>query len=317
MRAVQITEFGGPEVLKVADVDEPLPADGEVVVDVNRAGVNFADTHKRRNEYLAKSQLPLIPGVEVAGRKPDGRRVAAVTMRGGGYAERCAVRESEMFDVPDGVTDAQAAAVLVQGLTAQTLLAVSARMTEGESVVVHAAAGGTGSLCVQLARRLGAGRIIATASTEEKRELALELGADVALDSRSGALEPALLEANDGACVDVVLDSVGGDTFDQSLAVLAPFGRLVTYGIATRQPNEVRSSRLMRHSRGVVGFWLVHLLERPELACDMAAELFAAVADGALRIVIGGEYALADAADAHRELGSRGSAGKLLIDPTR
>ncbi len=202
MRAVQQTEFGGPEVLALAEVPEPVAGPGEVLVDVRRAGVNFADTHQRRNEYLAPSDLPLIPGAEVAGTRRDtGGRVVALTGGHGGYAEVAAVPERHTFSVPGAVGDDVALALLLQGLTAWHLIVTAGRVAAGESVVVHAAAGGTGSLALQLARPLGgAGRVIATASSPRKRALALELGADVAVDgARRGAGRPAARGQRRGA----------------------------------------------------------------------------------------------------------------------
>jgi NADPH2:quinone reductase len=183
MRAIQIEEFRGPEAMRLVELPDPQPRDGEVVIEVARAGINFADTHVTRNDYLANQELPLIPGGEVAGRTPDGRRVAAL-LPSGGYAEKVAVNEGFLVPIPDEVPDDTAAALLLQGLTARSLVRTSARLAEGESIVIHAAAGGTGSLAVQLARRIGAGRVIALASSEEKRALARRLGADVAIDSR-------------------------------------------------------------------------------------------------------------------------------------
>src|SRR5918992_84176 len=188
MRAVQIDEFGGPEVLQVVDLPKPEPGDGEVLIRVSRAGMNFADTHQRENSYLARYETPMVLGGEVAGTTEDGRRV----------------------------------------------------------------------LAVQLAKPFGAGRVIATASSEEKRELARSLGADAAVDPAVEDLKDALIEANDGAQVDVVLEMSGGRVFDASAEALAPFGRMVTYGIASREQNTVETGRLMRQSRAVVGFWLVH-----------------------------------------------------------
>jgi NADPH2:quinone reductase len=315
MKAIQMEEFGGPEVLKLVDLPDPEPGDGQVVVDVARVGVNFADTHVTSNDYLAEQHLPLVPGGEVSGTLADGTRVAALLMNGG-YAQKVAVHEQAIVPVPDGVSDDQAAALLLQGLTARSLLRVSARLEPGESVVVHAAGGGTGTLAVQLAKRYGAGRVIALASSEEKRELAQRLGADVAVDSRADDLRQAILDANDGNQVDVVLEMAGGDAFDASLNALAPFGRLVTFGIASRQPNQVSNGHLMRNSRAVVGFWLVHLFRRPDLLREGIAELLGAVAAGELEVVVGGVYPLADAARAHEDLRERRTTGKLLLDPT-
>ncbi len=314
MRAVQIQEFGGPDVLEIVDLPDPEPREGEVIVEVARAGMNFADTHQRENDYLAKAELPLIPGGEVSGRTPDGRRVAAMLLNGG-YAERVAVPRAALVPVPDEVSDEQAAGVLLQGLTAWTLLRVSGRLQAGESVVVQAAGGGTGTLAVQLAKRIGAGRVIGLASTPEKRKLVKRLGADAAVDSRSESLAEDILEANGGKQVDVVLEMAGGDAFDACLSALAPFGRLVTFGIASREPNQVMSQKLMRTSRAVVGFWLVHLLQRPDLLERGISELFEEVAAGKLEVVIGGVYPLTDVARAHEELQGRGTQGKLLLDP--
>lgn len=318
MRAVQQTAFGGPEVLELAEVPDPVPGPGEVLIGVARAGVNFADTHQRRNEYLAAAELPLIPGSEVAGVRDDtGERVVALTGGKGGYAELALAPAAHVFPVPAGVDDGTALALLLQGLTAWHLVVTSGRVAAGESVVVHAAAGGTGSLAVQLARPLGgAGRVIATASSAEKRELALRLGADVAVDSAAEGLAERLREANGGAPVDVVLDAIGGEIFDASLEALAPFGRLVTYGVSGGRTNTVNTRRLMKASHTVTGFWFRHCLGRPELLDAPLADLFARAARGELEVVVGATYPLARAAQAQIDLAERRTTGKLLIDVT-
>src|SRR5216683_1979731 len=220
MRAICIEEFGGPEVLQLADVPIPEPGEGEVLIRVSRAGMNYADTHQRANDYLARYELPLVPGGEVAGVREDTRERVVAMCGLGGYAEYATAPAALTFPIPDGVDDGAALALL-------------------------------------LGKPMGAGRVIATASTDDKRALALELGADVAIDASPEGMKERLEEANDGAKVDVV--------FEASLAALAPFGRLVTYGIASRQPNEVSSGALMRRSRAVVGFWLMHCIGRPEM----------------------------------------------------
>src|SRR6266536_2258936 len=290
-------------------------AEGVVLVDVARAGVNFADTHQAEDTYLARRRLPFVPGLEAVGATPDGQRVAAL-LSGGGYAEKVTVARSLAFPVPDAVGDGAALAVVLQGLTAWHLLRTSARLQAGESVVVHAAAGGVGTLAVQLARRFGAGRVIATASTEDKRALALELGADATVDP-AGDLRAALVDANQGKEVDVVLEMTGGRVFDQSLAALAPFGRLVFYGMASRQaPEPVSPPQLMRTSRGVVGFWLVNCLRRPEMLAPPVRELLAMTAAGDLRPVVGATYPLSQVRRAHEDLRARRTTGKLLLDPS-
>jgi NADPH2:quinone reductase len=315
MRAIQITEFGGPEVLVLREVDEPVATDGLVVLDVDAAGINYADTHQADNTYLAPAQLPLIPGGEAVGRTPDGRRVVAL-LGGGGYAERALAAEAAMWELPDAVGDGEALALVLQGTTAWHLLRTSAQLRAGESVVVHAAAGGVGTIAVQLAKRFGAGRVIAVASSPEKRELALELGADVAVDGGVEDLTAALREANDGHRVDVVLEMTGGRTFEQSLEALAPFGRLVHFGQAGRKgAPAVDPGRLMGTSRGVLGFWLVHVLRRPELMTEAMDDLIGAVVSGELRAVVGGTYPLADARRAHEDMRARRSVGKLVLTP--
>ncbi|MFP5218872.1 MAG: zinc-binding alcohol dehydrogenase family protein [Actinomycetes bacterium] len=314
MRAVQITEFGGPEVLRVVDLPDPAPADGLLLVDVASAGVNYADTHQVEDSYLSRSTLPLIPGSEVVGTDPDGRRVAAFSLSGG-YCQKALLHPSAAFPVPDGVGDGEALSLLVQGLTAWHLLRTCTHLQPGESVVVHAAAGGVGTLAVQLAKAWGAGRVIGVASTENKRALAADLGADVTVDAGESDLKAALEAANGGKKVDVVLEMVGGPTFDASLAALAPLGRLATFGMASRtQPSPVHPGALMSRSRAVIGFWLAHCFNRPELLQPQMAELLSMVEDGTLRPVVGGTYPLSEAHRAHEDLRSRGTTGKLILD---
>jgi NADPH:quinone reductase len=316
MRAIQVTEFGGPEVLRLVDLPTPEPGDGEVLVRVSRAGINYADTHQRRNEYLAAAELPLVPGAEVAGVREDtGERVVAMCGTGG-YAEYATAPAALTVPIPDGVDDGTALALVLQGLTAWHLYRPSARVQEGESVVVHAAAGGVGSLAVQLGRAMGAGRVIATASSEEKRALALELGADAAVDAAPEGMAERLIEANGGRRVDVVFEMAGGEVFEQSLTALAPFGRVIAYGNASGEANTVATGRLMRRSAAVVGFWLMHLVGRPEMVAEPLADLFARAARGELRAVVGATYPLAEAARAHTDMQARRTTGKLLLDPT-
>jgi len=315
MKAIRIEEFGGPEVFRYVDVDDPVAGDGEVVVEVARSGINFADTHATRDDYLAKQALPLIPGAEVSGRVADGRRVAAI-LASGGYAEKVAVPESLLVPVPDEVDDDRAAAVLLQGLTAMALVRRCARVEPGETILIEAAAGGTGSLSVQLAKQAGA-RVIGLASSEEKRAAVMGLGADASVDSRAKDLKEAILAANGGQRVDAVLHMSGGEAFDAELSALAPLGRMVVFGIASREQREVSTARLLRGSKAVIGFWLAHLLLRQDEVAPMIGELFSAVASGRLKVTVGGVYPLSEAARAHEDLIGRRTSGKLLLDPAR
>ncbi|MEE8600499.1 quinone oxidoreductase family protein [Euzebya tangerina] len=317
MRAIHIEQFGGPEVLQLTELDDPTAGDGEVVVDVTLAGVNYADTHQAENSYLSKQTLPMIPGGEVAGTA-HGRRVVAMLSGTGGYAEKAVVPEGQLIPIPDGVADAQALSLLVQGLTAYHLLKTSAPMQEGESVLIHAAAGGVGSLAVQLARRWGAGRILASASSEEKRQIALDLGADVGIDPASETLKDDIEAANEGRKVDVILEMTGGQVTDQSLAALAPFGRMAFFGMASREaPSPVDLGALMSRSRTVAGFWLVHCFtDVPGMIQGPLQELFGMVLSGDLQPITGPSYALGDAAQAHMDMRDRKTTGKVTLDVT-
>ena len=299
----------------VEDAPAPEPGDDQVLIHVTAAGINFADTHTREDSYIAKYELPLIPGTEVAGTLQDGTRVVAVT-GSGGYAEYAVADRKSVFPLPEGLSDHEAVALLVQGLTAWHLYRTAAQVREGETVVVHSAAGGTGSLAVQLARPMGAGRVIATASSDEKRALARELGADAAIDGAPEGLKDRLIEANEGNPVDVVFDMAGGAVFQESFEALAPFGRIVAYGIATREQNDLRTGRLMRQSKTVAGFWLMHCLERPDTMMRAPlGDLFERAARGELRPQLGSVYPLSEVRRAHEDLASRKTTGKQILDP--
>jgi NADPH2:quinone reductase len=314
MRGVLINEWGGPEVLELADdLPEPEPGDGQQRIHVSAAGVNFADTHARENAYIAKYELPLVPGTEVAGTLDDGTRVVAMPHHGG-YAEYAVADEQSIFPLPDRLGDHEALALLIQGLTAWHLFRTAAQIRPGETAVVHSAAGGTGSLAVQLAKPMGAARVIASASSPDKRELVAKLGADAVIDSAPGDLTQRLLDANEGKPVDVVFDMAGGKVFEESAEALAPFGRIVVYGIAGREQNDLRTGRLMRKSRGVVGFWLMHCLQRPEtMVREPLRDLFERAARGEIAPQLGNVYPLSEVRQAHEDLVGRRTTGKLVL----
>ena len=323
MRAIRIEEFGGPDVMELVDAPVPEPGDDQVLIRVERAGINYADTHQLENSYLAKYEVPLIPGSEAAGIVEragstsgfeEGQRVVAMTPAGG-YAEYAVAPAASTFALPDAVDYGTALALLIQGLTAWHLYRTSGNVKQGDSVVIVAAAGGVGSLAVQLGKPMGAGRVIALASSEEKRKLTLELGADVAVDPGTDDLGAALREANGGNKVDVVFEMAGGRIFDECLRALAPFGRLVTYGLASREPNEISNGALLKRSQAVIGFWLMHCLGREDMLREPLTDLFERAARGELRAVVGGTYALSDVRQAHEDIKSRRTSGKLLLDP--
>ena len=293
-----------------------------MLVDVDTAGVNYSDVHRVEDTYLVPQRLPLVPGAEVAGRvrggPSDGQRVVALTPGTGGYAEQAVVDPRAVFPMPDDVPDAVALALVLQGTTAWLLLRGCARLAPGETVAVQAAAGGVGSVAVQLAKQWGAGRVVAIASTEDKRALALDLGADAAVDLSQArdadGVRDLLREANDGRDLDVVLEMTGGHVGDGSLAALAPFGRFVVYGRASRTPQTpVPPTDLIGRSCGVTGFLLAHAVSRPGGLGPAMEELLSLVRTGRLRVVRGGAYPLADAGRAHEDLLARRTTGKLTL----
>ena len=314
MKAIQITKFGGPEVMQYVELPDPTLKAGEELITVTAIGINYADTHQTENSYLSKQELPLVPGIEVVGKTNDGRRVLA-PVGAGGYAQLAAVNPRAMIEIPTGVSDQQALCMLVQGSTAWHILKTVGHVKAGETVVIHAAAGGVGTIAIQLAKMWGA-KVIASTSSPTKSELAKNLGADETIDANSEDLAAAMLAANGGKPVNLILEMVGGKTFDASLAVLAPFGRLITYGMASRTPpSSINPAVLMGGSKTITGFWLSHCFGKKELMNDVIAELFQLVIDGKLRPVIGSTFPLSQAADAHRAMLTRETTGKVALDP--
>ena len=314
MKAIQITEFGGPDVMHLVDLETPTPGAGQELINVSAIGINYADTHQTENSYLFPQKLPLIPGVEVVGTTPSGVRVLAI-VEGGGYAQQVATHAAMMIPVLGRVTDEQALCMLVQGSTAWHILKTVGHVQPGETVVVHAAAGGVGTIAIQLAKMWGA-KVIAVASSESKRALATSLGADAVVDSTLENLGEAIRAANGGKRVNLVLEMVGGKTFDDSLEILAPFGRLGVYGMASRvAPSIIQPASLMGGSKTITGFWLQHCFGKKELMNDVIEQLFALVVEGKLKPVIGGTYPLSQVVIAHQAMRSRETTGKITLNP--
>ena len=323
MRAVRITAHGGPEVLEPVELPDPAPGPGELLVDVTAAGVNFIDVYKRRGVY--PGDLPVVAGEEGVGRVAAigpgvdgvavGDRVVWANVPGG-YAERAVVPAARAVPVPDAVPDDVAVAVFLQGLTAHYLVTDCAPVGPGDTVLVHAAAGGVGLLLTQLATARGA-RVLATVSTDGKAELARGAGAaDVLRPDRVDDLAAAVRERTGGAGVAVAYDSVGRDTFDASLASLRRRGTLVLFGASSGPVPPVDPQRLNRAGSVFLTRPTLHdyVATRGELTARAAA-VFAAVADGRLHVRIGHRYPLADAAQAHTDLEGRRTTGKVLLVP--
>ena len=314
MKAIQITEFGGPEVMQLVDLPDPIAGPDQVLINVSAIGLNFADTVQIRNQYVTQQKLPLIPGLEVVGTTSEGKRVLA-SISEGAYVQKVVAHKSAAMEIPEGVSDEAALAMLVQGTTAWHILKTFGHLVPGESVVVHAGAGGVGSVAIQLAKMWGA-RVIAVTSSDEKSALAKSLGADVTVDAKSANLAQAMLDANNGKPVDLVLEMVGGKTFDASLEVLAPFGRVIVYGMASGEmATPVNSISLLGSSKTITGFWLGHCFGKKELLDDVIAQLFILIKNGKLKPIIGATFPLSKAGDAHRAIVGRGTTGKITLDP--
>ncbi|WP_374722364.1 quinone oxidoreductase family protein [Peribacillus tepidiphilus] len=324
MKAIQFTKFGGPEVLKKVEVEKPVPKGREVLIEIHAAAVNYADTARREGQYVVKTTLPFIPGAEVAGIvaevgeyvttvKPGTRVVTLI--ESGGYAEYAIADERSLIPIPEQLDFNQAAALPLQGLSAYHILKTMGRLQEGESVLIHAAAGGVGTLAVQLAKLFGAGKVIATASTEEKLQLAHEMGADVLINYTNENWEEQVLEATGGKGVDVALEMAGGDVFIKTLKCLATFGRLVIYGVASGEQSRFYPSSLMARNQSVIGFFLPQIMRKPELLKMSLQELFQYLAEGKLKLTIGDVFPLEEAAHVHALLQSRKTVGKLILEP--
>lgn len=306
-----MSSYGGPEVLQLAEVPEPVPAAGHQRIEVLRSGVNYADVHVREGAYLADVTLPYIPGNEVIGYS-DGRRVVALT-RGGGYAQVALAHRRSTIPVPDDIDDATAISLTLQGNSAWHLLHTVVRISPGETVIVPAAAGGVGSLAVQLAKRAGA-RVVALAGTDAKRALALGLGADAVVDSASPSLAADLKEATFGGAA-AALEMTGGDTLQATLEALAPMGRMAVYGSVSGIETTVATRDLMSTGKTVSGFWLPLLFGHRTALRDSMTDLFQGVRDGELSVPAPVVYPLSEAARAHEDIAARRTTGKVVLDP--
>ena len=312
VRRVEVASFGGVDKLRVADAAEPAPAAGEVVVDAHAWGVNYADLVQREGLYVGGPTPPFVPGAEAAGvvvahgtgaiAPAIGARVIAVGR--GLQAERVAVPAGCCVELPAGVDEVTGAAFAVSYLTAYHALVTVAHAHAGETVLIHAAAGGFGTAAVQIARRLGL-RVVATASSEDKRARVRALGADtvVGYDAFEAAARGAA----------IVLDSIGGDVLRRSLAILAPLGRLVTIGATSGDARPIDALKLVYRSHAVLGVHHDAVLRRPDQLASSLAWLLPRVAAGELVPQIGCTMPLADVARAHALLASRASYGKIVL----
>jgi NADPH2:quinone reductase len=323
VKAIQISRTGGPEVLELTQLPLPVPAPGQVRLKVEAVGLNYADILTVAGEYLTPTRLPLVPGMEFAGRVDAlgegvegvqvGQLVAALAGQGG-FAEYAVVPARALIPVPAKLSALQAAAFPVSYYTAYFALVTQARAQPGEWVLVQAAAGALGTALVQVARALGL-RVVATASSEAKLELARALGAEVTLLSNRPDLTEAVQEATGGHGVDVLVEVVGGAGFAQSLRMLAYRGRLLVVGSASRELAQMHPVSLMKRNQSLIGVWLTPFLADPQAVEEATAFLSPLLASGAVRPVVGKVFALEQAAEAFAYVSGRHSSGKVVLTP--
>lgn len=323
MKAIEVTEYGDSDRLEFVDRDLPEPGPGEVRLEVEAAGINFADVMQRRGVYPGGPEAPYVPGLEAAGTidatgegvgLDEGDRVVGM-LNGGGYAEYVTADAQMLFPIPDGMSFEEAAGFPVQYLTAHSCLFEWGELEEDETVLIQAAAGGVGTAAVQLASNAGA-EVFGTASTEEKLDLAADLGCDHPINYTETDFREVVDEETDGEGVDLVLESVGDDVFERSLDAMAHFGRMVTYGVASGVPASAENRRLLFENKTVKGFHLGQAsYHDPSKIMKAVPELTQGLTSGGLEIVLGESFALEDAAEAHQYIEDRKSSGKVLLKP--
>lgn len=321
MKAIRIHETGGPEVMHLEEIETPTPKEGEVLIKVAAVGINFADLAQRQGAYLTRTRTPMTLGLEFAGTVAAlgpgvsspavGTRVVA--FGDGGYAEYAITPATSAIPIPPGLDFIHAAAVPVQGITAYQLLRESAQLQVGESVLVHAAAGGVGTLAVQLAKLLGASTVVGTASNSSKLDLARRLGADTAINYTEANWVEQVKNATGGKGADIILEMVGGEIAEQSLQCLAPFGRMVVYGAASGQMMQFSGLQLMYKNQAIIGYWLTAQLSRTDRVARAMLEIMQYLNSGKLEIVVGQTFPLAEAAEAHRAIADRKTVGKVVL----
>lgn len=329
MKVAQIHSYGGPEVLVYEDAAKPAPGPGGVLIKVESASVNFADVVRRNNDpYPFPSPLPFVPGSEVAGVIEQlgegvstlsvGTAVFASLENGGagGYAQYAVAKVTKVIPLPEGITPDQACSLVVAGMTALQTLTDCAHLQQGETVLVQAAGGGVGTYAIQIAKHLGAGKVIAAASTEAKRKLALELGADHAIDYTAPGWENEVRELTGGKGVDVVLEATGGDVLVRSIQAMAPFGRIVVFGAASRERHPINPYSMLAMNQSLITYYVGGWFQsRPQAAVSALLKLIGLIKSGGIGVQIGHVLPLRDAAEAHRILAARGSAGKIVLKP--
>jgi NADPH2:quinone reductase len=324
MQAIYIEKTGGPEVMRLIEADIPIPGPKQVRIKVESVGLNYSDIMIREGKYLERTQVPQILGREFAGvvdalgegvtHLELGQRVYGAGQ--GALAEYVVAHARGLMPLPDGMDSDTAVTLVVQGLTALHCLDDHGRLKPGETVLIHAAAGGVGTLAIQIAKQMGAGKIIGTASNADKCALIRELGAEAVNYTEADWAEQ-VMALTDGKGADLILESVGGDIFTKSYReVLADFGRIVVLGIANRQPVEVSTFEILQRSKSIIGYFLaIYFQKYPQQIAHDVARLLGLMYDGHVKPIIGATFPLKDSVEAFALMEDRKSVGKIVIKP--
>ncbi|QGH69473.1 NADPH:quinone oxidoreductase family protein [Pseudactinotalea sp. HY158] len=324
MKAIRIHETGGPDVLRVEELQVPPTGPGTVLIRVGASGVNFTDVLARQGIYMSReagNRLPHTMGTEAAGVVTGvgdgvdpglvGTRVVAFV--DGGYAEYALADHRLTYPLPDSIDFVDAVAFLVQGVTAWELVHERGAVQPGETVLVHSAAGGVGGLAVQLARLAGAELVIGTAGSNAKLELASALGAHETVNYSQSDWADRVLELTEGRGADLIVEAVGGEIGEQSLRCLGDHGRLIVYGVASKRLSPFAGTQLMQHNQSVTGYWLTSRLAPDSPTAAVVPQLLHLAAEDKLQATIKHVYSLEHAADAHRALANRATVGKVVL----
>lgn len=327
MKSILVTERGGVDVLNITDIPKPKLEKDDILLKVRAVGVNFADIMQHQGTYPLQLPLPYTPGMEIIGTVEDigsnvknvdiGERIAAISFLGGGYAEYIIIKSEQIIRVPNDIDDHCVLALLIQGLTAYFLLNYAAKIQEGETVLVHAAAGGVGNLLVQIAKLMNAGDVLGTAGTIEKRNKSQSYGVDYAVDYNNSNWHQDIITITDGKGVDIILDPVGGSATVQNLSCLGVEGRFVNYGwlsgdYPSLSPEQCQN--LLFKNQTVSGFAINVVMERhPNMIKTAFEQLFSWVLQGKIKPFLGLVFSLEDAAKAHQAILNRETMGKVIL----
>ena len=325
MKGIRVNRLGGPEVLEYTDLPDPIAQAGQVVIDVRGASVNYADIKARSGHYHLGKKPPFIPGIDVAGviaatgrgvrKLKAGDRVIAFPASGS-YAEKALASAELTFKIPAAIGFESAAACPIVAGTSTHMLVYAARLKRGESVLVHAATGGVGSTAIQVAKVLGASRVIASVGSPWKKKHARDFGADVVIDNRSGDYAGEVNRLTDGQGVDVILNPIGGATLAQDFKCLAPFGRLIFFGAMGGEPAAPPLERLHPNNQSMIGFSFGHYRRfRPRLVSKTINRAIRLMAEGQITIHLSNQFPLDKAAEAHTCIETRGALGKVILTP--